>query len=237
MSPEKLEVHFMKKLTVFLCVLLGMATSIQAQEVFVNADFVSSYIWRGAKLSNAAIQPTLGFNWKGLTISAWGSTEFRNENNEIDLNLEYEYKNLTLCVYNYFNQYEDEPFKYFNYNPHSTGHTFEAGAAYEICEKFPLTLSWYTTFAGNDYREDGKRAWSSYCEASYPFSVKGVDLSVEAGFTPWKGMYSNKFNVVNVGLSATKEFNIKSKIKPSIFGKLIANPSEEQLYFVFGVGF
>ncbi len=31
-----------------------------------------------------------------------------------------------------------------------------------------MSVSWYTTFAGNDYRENGKRAWSSYCELSYP---------------------------------------------------------------------
>ena len=29
-----------------------------------------------------------------------------------------------------------------------------------ISEKFPLSVSWYTTFAGNDYRENRKRAVS-----------------------------------------------------------------------------
>ena len=148
---------------------------------------------------NASVQPSLGLNWKGLTVYAWGSTEFREKNNEIDLSLEYEYKNLTLYFNNYFTQTEDEPFKYFN------------------------------------YRENGKRAWSSYCELSYPFNVKGVNLSIEAGFTPWESFYSNKFNVVNVGLSATKELKITSNFSLPIFGKLIANPYEEQVYFVFGI--
>ena len=80
-----------------------------------------------------------------------------------------------------------------------------------------------------------KRAWSSYCEVSYPFSVKDVSMSIEAGFTPWDGMYSNKFNVVNVGLSATKELKITSNFSLPVFGKLIANPYEEQVYFVFGL--
>jgi len=183
---------------------------------------------------NASVQPSLGFNWKGLTVYAWGSTEFRHKNNEIDLSLEYEYKNLTLYANNYFTQTEDEPFKYFNYKAHSTGHTFEAGAGYMLCEKFPLSVSWYTTFAGNDYRENGKRAWSSYCELSYPFHIKGVDFALEAGFTPWEGMYSDKFNVVNAGLSASKELKITSTFSLPVFGKLIANPYEEQLYFVVG---
>lgn len=145
------------------------------------------------------------------------------------------YKNLTLYANNYFTQTEEEPFKYFNYSSHSTGHTFEVGAGYMLSEKFPLSVSWYTTFAGNDYRENGKRAWSSYCELSYPFSVKDVNMSVEAGFTPWESMYSDKFNVVNIGLSATKEIKITSNFSLPIFGKLIANPYEEQLYFVFGI--
>ena len=224
----------MKK-TITLIVILFCAISAQSQDVFINADFVSSYIWRGMDSGNACVQPSLGVNWKGLTAYAWGSTEFRNKNNEIDLSLEYECKNLTLYANNSFTQTEEEPFKYFNYNSHSTGHTFEIGAGYMLSEKLPLSISWYTVFAGNDYRENEKRAWSSYCEVSYPFSVKDVSMSIEAGFTPWDGMYSNKFNVVNVGLSATKELKITSNFSLPIFGKLIANPYEEQVYFVFGL--
>lgn len=208
---------------------------VQAQEVFVNADFVSSYVWRGMKCGNAAVQPTLGVSMGGFTLSAWGSTEFRNENNEIDLALEYELKGLTLSVTNYFEQSEEEPFNYFDYAAHSSGHTFELGAAYTFSEKVPLTVSWYTVFAGNDYRENDKRAWSSYCELSYPFSLKGVDLAVEAGFTPWEGMYANKFNVVNIGLSATKELKFTENFSLPIFGKVTANPYENQIYFVFGI--
>ena len=228
---RKQQDHKMKK-QLLLIAILFCAVYTQAQEVFVNADFVSSYIWRGMDSGN--IRAYVGFNWKGLTVYAWGSTEFRHKNNEIDLSLEYEYKNLTLYANNYFTQTEDEPFKYFNYKAHSTGHTFEAGAGYMLCEKFPLSVSWYTTFAGNDYRENGKRAWSSYCELSYPFHIKGVDFSLEAGFTPWEGMYSDKFNVVNAGLSASKELKITSTFSLPVFGKLIANPYEEQLYFVVG---
>lgn len=223
----------MKKSIVLIAILFYAAFA-QAQEVFVTADFVSSYIWRGMDYGNAAVQPSLGVTWKGLTVYAWGSTEFREKNNEIDLSLAYNYKNLTLYANNYFTQTDEEPFRYFHYSSHSTGHTFEAGAGYMLSEKFPLSISWYTTFAGNDYREDGKRAWSSYCELSYPFHVKRVEMSIEAGFTPWEGEYSNKLNVVNIGLSATKEIKFTDSFSLPVFGKLIANPYEEQAYFVFG---
>ena len=105
----------MKKQILLIAILLCTAFA-QAQEVFVTADFVSSYIWRGMDSGNASVQPSLGLNWKGLTVYAWGSTEFREKNNEIDLSLEYEYKNLTLYANNYFTQTEEEPFKYFNYS-------------------------------------------------------------------------------------------------------------------------
>lgn len=224
----------MKKLIVFIAILFSVVTA-QAQDVFVNADFVSSYVWRGIDSGNACIQPSLGIQWKGLTAYVWGSTEFREKNNEIDLSLEYEYKNLTLYANNYFTQTEEEPFKYFNYSSHSTGHTFEMGAGYMLSEKFPLSISWYTTFAGNDYRENEKRAWSSYCELSYPFNIKNIEMSLEAGFTPWEGMYANKLNIVNIALSATKEIKITPSFSLPVFGKLIANPYEEQFYFVFGI--
>lgn len=224
----------MKKQILFLLLSLSPFI-IQAQEVFVNADFVSSYVWRGMKCGNAAVQPTLGVSMGGFTLSAWGSTEFRNENNEIDLALEYEFKGLTLSVTNYFEQSEEEPFNYFDYAAHNSGHTFELGAGYTLSEKVPLTISWYTVFAGNDYRENDKRAWSSYCELSYPFSVKGVDLVIEAGFTPWEGMYADKFNVVNIGLSATKELKLTKSFSLPISGKVVANPYENQIYFVFGI--
>ena len=225
----------MKKQYILSLLLFMYSFTAYTQDIFINADFVSSYMWRGMKCGNAAVQPTLGITMGGFTLSAWGSTEFRNENNEIDLTLEYQFKRLTLNVTNYFEQSEEEPFDYFNYAAHSSGHTFEAGAGYTISEKFPLTASWYTVFAGNDYRENDKRAWSSYCELSYPFNVKGVDLAIEAGFTPWEGMYADKFNVVNIGLSATKELKFTKSFSLPISGKFIVNPHENQVYFVFGI--
>lgn len=207
----------------------------QAQEVFINADLVSNYIWRGMKCGNASVQPTLGVSMGYFTLSAWGSTEFRNENNELDLTLEYEYKGLKLNVTNYFVQTEEDSFPYFNYSSHSSGHTFEAGVGYTFNDKFPLSASWYTVFSGNDYRENGNRAWSSYCELSYPFTFKEVDLTVEAGFTPWEGEYSDKFNVNNIALTASKEIQITDRFSLPLFGKLGFNPYESTAYFVVGI--
>ena len=92
----------MKKQYILSLLLFMYSFTAYTQDIFINADFVSSYMWRGMKCGNAAVQPTLGITMGGFTLSAWGSTEFRNENNEIDLTLEYQFKRLTLNVTNYF---------------------------------------------------------------------------------------------------------------------------------------
>ena len=48
----------MKKQIILIAILLCTAFA-QAQEVFVTADFVSSYIWRGIENGNASVQPSL----------------------------------------------------------------------------------------------------------------------------------------------------------------------------------
>ena len=58
----------MKK-RILLIALLFCSVLAQAQDVFVTADFVSSYIWRGMDSGNASVQPSLGVNWKGLPTS------------------------------------------------------------------------------------------------------------------------------------------------------------------------
>ena len=65
----------MKKQILLIAILFCTAFA-QAQEVFVTADFVSSYIWRGMDSGNASVQPSLGLNWKGLTVYAWALPNF-----------------------------------------------------------------------------------------------------------------------------------------------------------------
>ena len=49
----------MKKQILLIAILFCTAFA-QAQEVFVTADFVSSYIWRGMDSGNASVKPSLG---------------------------------------------------------------------------------------------------------------------------------------------------------------------------------
>ena len=64
--------------TVFIALLLmtggiAMAQTKSQIEGDLHADFVSSYIWRGLQLGRVSFQPEMSVEWKGLSLSAWGS--------------------------------------------------------------------------------------------------------------------------------------------------------------------
>ena len=85
-----------RKLIVIVA-LMGMLvpSTMSAQDTFevtIGADFVNKYVWRGFDQgSGASIQPTLGLAWKGISLSAWGSTSITAlEPKEFDISLGYE---------------------------------------------------------------------------------------------------------------------------------------------------
>ena len=57
----------------------------------IKADFVSRYIWRGLDCGHVSVQPTLGVDYKGLSLTAWGSVGLTDSNDtkEFDLTLAY----------------------------------------------------------------------------------------------------------------------------------------------------
>lgn len=209
-------------------------TGAQAQEFTVQGDIVSSYVWRGMyQGGGAAFQPTLGFGVENFSVTAWGSTNFSGGNKELDLTLAYKFGEAgpTLTVADLWWEGEGA-YKYFNFESHDTGHHFEAGLSYTLpIEKFPLSVAWYTMFAGKDNS-------SSYLELNYPFSVKSVDLNVTCGAVPYKAenMYTNSgFAVTNIALKGMTEIKINDKFSLPIFAQAIWNPCVEDAFLVFGV--
>lgn len=199
-------------------------------EVSVGADIVSNYIWRGIDCGGASIQPSISVAKSGFSLTAWGSTGFsKSDTKELDLTLGYSIAGFNVAITDYW----FDTRRYFDYSAHTTAHIYEASVGYDFGV---LAINWNTYFAGDDYyKSDGKRAYSSYLEASAPFKLGGVDFSAEIGLTPWEGAYSNKFNVINLGLTAFREIKITDTFNVPAFAKLIVNPNTEGAYFVFGV--
>lgn len=188
--------------------------------------------------------PRWGLGSINFSVTAWGSTNFSGGNKELDLTLAYKFGKAgpTLTVADLWWEGEGA-YKYFNFKSHETGHHFEAGLAYTLpVEKFPLSVAWYTMFAGKDKKlnDSGelKQNYSSYLELNYPFSVKNVDLNVTCGAVPYKaeGMYTNSgFAVTNVALKGMTEIKINDKFSLPIFAQAIWNPCVEDAFLVFGV--
>lgn len=226
----------MKKMVLMaLLFATGMSATAQDEvETTVSADVVSTYVWRGMECGSAAIQPTLGIGYKGLSLSAWGSYGLvdTNDAKEFDLTLAYSTGGFNIGITDYWFNTPEE--RYFLYDANKTSHIFEANIGYDFG---PAAIQWFTNFGGNDgYNKDGKRAYSSYVELSAPFKLASVDWSAAVGAVPYATDFYgvDGFAVTNVSLKATKDIKVTDSFSIPVFAQVAANPRTEKAYLVFG---
>ncbi len=228
----------MKKVGAMALGLMAFVPGAMAQdkvETTIAADFVSQYYWRGLDLGAISLQPTLGLGYKGLSLTAWGSVGISepSDTKEFDLTLAYETGGFHVGVTDYWFNNPNE--KYFAYKAHETSHVFEANVGYDFG---PVALNWYTNFAGHDgYTKKGKRAYSSYFEATAPFKLGGCDWEAALGVVPYATSFygdANGFAVTNVSVKATKDIKITKSFSIPLFAQVAANPSTEKAYLVVG---
>ena len=226
----------MKKIVLMaLMFATGMSATAQDEvETTVSADVVSTYVWRGMECGSAAIQPTLGIGYKGLSLSAWGSYGLvdTHDAKEFDLTLAYSTGGFNIGITDYWFNTPEE--RYFLYDANKTSHIFEANIGYDFG---PAAIQWFTNFAGNDgYNKDGKRAYSSYVELSAPFKLASVDWSAAVGAVPYATDFYgvDGFAVTNVSLKATKYIKVTDSFSIPVSAQVAANPSTEKAYLVFG---
>lgn len=229
----------MKKFYILaISVLSGFAAQAQETvETTISTDVVSSYIWRGQDLGSAAVQPTLGIDYKGLSLSAWGSYGLVNtaDTKEFDLTLSYTIGGLNIGMTDYWFDRggRDPENRYFKYDAHGTNHVFEATVGYDFGV---ASVQWSTNFSGNDYKADGKRAYSSYMEVVVPFKLSAIEWTATAGAVPSESVQygTNGFAVTNLALKATKDIKITDSFSVPVFGQVAANPCSQKAYLVFG---
>lgn len=211
-------------------------------EISIGGDLVSTYVWRGVYQSGFSLQPEIGLSVGGFTVGVWGSTDLDNFK-EVDLSVGYSVRGFSVGVTDYWwggQRLGDGRFApYFKYGD---THYFEGALAYEFGEKFPLGISWSTMFAGADKKENGDRAWSSYVELAYPFSVGSVELTAAAGAAPWAapawlpGGYDG-FQISNVSLKASRAIPVSEKYEIPLFVQLAVNPQLNYMNLVIGLSF
>jgi hypothetical protein len=228
-------------------VLVTVAVSASAQEkkggsFSVNADLVSSYIWRGVpqegtKGGSPNVQSTVSYTNGIFSIGAWGSYAFSGGVKEVDLYATLSLPStfsVTVTDYNYNNGNNGSP-RYFNYKNATTGHIFEGTAAYGGTKAFPLSIAWNTMFYGMDKKMNGDNAFSTYVELGYPIT-SNVKAFVGASLFDSPGTYGNTgFSVINLGLKVSKEVKITDSFSLPVYGVIGANPQSEKAFFVLGV--
>lgn len=243
-----MKISTLRKKVCLVIVLSGLlsVSSMNAQseiEIDLGADVVSSYVWRGFKTAGASVQPSLSASLGGFSLSAWGSTDFTgNEGSkEVDFTAAYEKSGFKIALTDYWWDGEGA-YRYFSYPDTETGnggHMLEGTIGYTFPEAFPLSVSWNTFFLGRGNKKaNGDNSYSTYVELAYPFSVKGVDMGISTGFTPWENATlgtSKGFKVTSVMLHASKSIKITDSFSLPVFANIIANPAQEDIHFVFGI--
>lgn len=226
---------------VLTAILLLGATVTEAQDkvaAVIKTDIVNNYIWRGQDLGNVSLQPTLGVEYKGLALTAWGSVGLAeaSDTKEFDLTLSYTIGGLSIGLTDYWFNANGGDLKnrYFMYKAHSTNHVFEANIGYDFG---PASVQWYTNFAGNDgFNDNGGRAYSSYAEVNVPFSLGGLAWTATVGAVPYATSFysTDGFAVTNVSLKAVKELQMTDKFSVPVFAGVSANPCVQKAYMVVG---
>ena len=229
----------MKK--IFAMILLcGATMAVEAQEISttIGSDIVSSYIWRGQDLGGVSLQPTLGLEYKGISLSAWGSVGLADpaDTKEFDITLGYTIGGLNIGITDYwFNAGLDPQDRYFKYDAHGTNHVFEANIGYDFGV---VSAQWYTNISGNDgVNKDGKRAYSSYFEVAAPFKLATCDWTATFGAVPFATDFygTNGFAVTNLAVRASKDIKVTDSFSIPIFGEVSANPCSQKAYLVVGM--
>lgn len=230
------------KLGVIAIVLLsvGMPFTAKAQDkvdVSLGADVVNKYVWRGFDQgSGSSIQPSLGLAYKGLSLSAWGSTSTTELNpKEFDVALSYSIGGLSLTMTDYWWSGESAKYGYYK-----DSHYFEGAVSYYFGDKAPLTLSVATMFAGADKNLDGDQNYSTYFNAAYDIACPGdVTLTPSIGISTKSYMYTGeKINgVTDISLKAAKTLKITDSFSIPVFVQAIASPAADKTYLVFGMSF
>ncbi len=236
----------MKKLIIILTTVMTAffgqnAKAQQGVEFSAGTDIVTSYVWRGVYETGPSFQPTLSMNAGKFSVTAWGSVDFNSTYKEMDLTLAYQLGPVSLSLSDlYWIGHDDD--RYFMFDKRSP-HRVEVGASWGLSEKVPFTLSWYTIlFGAADVNDKGERAYASYFEVAYPFTVKTIDMTAGVGMVPWNAASTyltgdRGFCVQNVFLNAGKSWEVKGAggLNIGLFTNLIWNPALQDVNFVGGI--
>lgn len=240
----------MKKVLFSLMMLVAIPFATHAQWCFeMSADVQSRYVWRGQSLggNSVSLQPGATLSYGNLALDLWGAFSVTgNEYQELDWTLSYTLfdEAVRLQVTDYSFPLYSPTYHWFDYAQTTTDHVIEAGLQVAVPSTH-LSLGVFTNLYGNDARNaNGDILYSTYAELAYslPWDEQKTDFDFALGCalngTSAGGFYGNDgFDVVNVSVGATREFEFSPSFKLPFYGRLVANPCASKMWFVCGTTF
>ncbi|WP_309641836.1 hypothetical protein [Flavobacterium sp.] len=212
------------------------------------------------------VQPAINYSITDKLVAGfWATTNFQNDYfyadgnagkgyQEVDFSLSYEINSfLTVQVWDYYwpsvAKVEGVDNGFFNYGTDGTK-TVDANLLFDFSDyKVPLSLTLSTLVAGNDYRyddegENPKQNYTTYFEAVYTLEELFQKITFEATtgavFNNQAKYYAagdyDQTSLVNVGLEATREFQLTDRISMPLSLNYIHNAATKNTEF-FGRNF
>ncbi|MEI6754411.1 MAG: hypothetical protein WCK78_14745 [Paludibacter sp.] len=228
------------RLVAILAIAVFTVTSAKAQFA-TGADLVSSYVWRGVPQDGTFpkgtpnIQPYVSYTIGGLTLGSWSSASFTGGVKEVDLYATYTISPALAVTITDYNWGFTSTKGYFDYSA-TTDHIYEATLAYTGPEKFPISASINTMFAGADKKPSDatKAALSTYIELGY--QVTPLVKVFAGGVLGESNAYATTgAGLTNVGIKVSKSIAITDKFSLPVYGILGANPYSGGAFFVAGI--
>lgn len=207
----------------------------------LGADAVSRYVWRGSQFGgDPHIQPygsldvdagSLG----SLSLGVWASYGMNSNFSENDLSLTYSYAtpvgNLSVALTDYYYPFAGLAFSNFDGDGQGA-HTMELAFSYEGTEELPLRF-----LISNNIHNDIPGENSLYAEAGYSFDVQDVTLDLflggAKGVSSWYGITTDKFELINLGFTASKSVKISQEFSVPLSLQMVYNPYVKNTFVVF----
>lgn len=229
----------MKRVLICVTALLASVVCATARDwgVSLGAEAATQYLWRGFAVGKSpTIVPVLTLNYRKeafcFEVGYCSVTELQKEHYlEMDLWATAKFKGLTFTALEQglgnnlgIGGYKDN---------------LELTLSYELpLEHLPVSFSWNTFVAGNDFNLDGSRAFSSYAELKVPCRFNDFSVCATAGAVPYKseGIYNNEagFNFINLSLRTVYTLKAGELFDLPLYAQYTYNPLFKNHFFVLG---
>ena len=216
-------------LVVVCSVQIGTAqdTEVKKSPISFSASLQTNHLWRGLVITDKpmlGVITTLKLNESGsFTTGFWGGMAFSNDNDgthykEVNYYMQYAANGFSIGLWDLFNTRGATDVDVWDYDKETTGHLLDLRTSYNFGESFPLTLEADVLLFGSGESQlnnngDLENRYSTYVQVTYQLignSKVNLDAFVGAGFSLNGGntnLYvdgQDKFNLVNVGFTASK---------------------------------